>query len=128
MSARIIERGRGPEIEGTRVTVYRIMDYLDGVIPTEEIAAELRISVEQVEAALAYIAAHREEVDREYAKIMERIRLGNPPWVEALRAKSPEELKERLRARGKKDLAHAESAILNAWRATGALLNPPQFP
>ena len=28
MSARIIDRGRGPEIEGTRITVYRIMDYV----------------------------------------------------------------------------------------------------
>ena len=28
MAARIINRGRGPEVAGTRVTVYRIMDFL----------------------------------------------------------------------------------------------------
>jgi len=28
MSAKIIDRGRGPEIEGTRITVYDVMDYL----------------------------------------------------------------------------------------------------
>jgi hypothetical protein len=27
MTARIIDRGRGPEIEGTRITVYDVMDY-----------------------------------------------------------------------------------------------------
>ena len=27
MTARIINRGRGPEVEGTRVTVYRILDF-----------------------------------------------------------------------------------------------------
>jgi uncharacterized protein (DUF433 family) len=28
MGAKIIDRGRGPEIEGTRITVYDVMDYL----------------------------------------------------------------------------------------------------
>ena len=28
MGAQIINRGRGPEIEGTRITVYDVMDYL----------------------------------------------------------------------------------------------------
>jgi hypothetical protein len=28
MGAKIIDRNRGPEIEGTRITVYDVMDYL----------------------------------------------------------------------------------------------------
>lgn len=106
-SVRLIERGRGPEIEGTRITVYRIMDYLDDPIPAPEIAAELELKVEQVELALSYIAQHRDEVDHEYAKIMERIRRGNPAWVEAGCAKSVEELKQRILAHHGKDLSHA---------------------
>ena len=27
MAAKIIDRGRGPEIAGTRITVYHVMDY-----------------------------------------------------------------------------------------------------
>lgn len=99
MSTRIIDRGRGPEIEGTRITVYSIMDYLPHGTPPAQIAADLRLCTEQVQAALDYIAAHRTEVEAEYGKIMERIRNGkNPEWFEAGRAKSPEELKARLSA------------------------------
>jgi hypothetical protein len=42
------------------------------------------------------IAAHRHEVDAEYAKILERVNRGNPSWVEEMMAKSPEELRQRL--------------------------------
>jgi uncharacterized protein (DUF433 family) len=99
MSARIINRGRGPEIEGTRITVYTIMDFEPYNCTAQQIADELQVvSVEQVQAALDYIASHRKEVDAEYAKIMERIKRGNPPWVEELLAKSETELSKRIRA------------------------------
>lgn len=101
MSVQIIERGRGPEIEGTRITVYTVMDYVRAGEPPEKIADYLQLCPEQVEAAIEYIEAHREEVDREYERILERVRKGNPPWVEALLAKSAEELKARIRAREK---------------------------
>src|SRR6185312_1563681 len=57
MSAEIIERGRGPEIKGTRITVYSIMDYLGDGIESSQIAAELRLTVAEVEAAITYIKA-----------------------------------------------------------------------
>ena len=28
LEAKIIDRGRGPELEGTRITVYCVMDYI----------------------------------------------------------------------------------------------------
>jgi uncharacterized protein (DUF433 family) len=96
MSASIIDRGRGPEIEGTRITVYHVMDFLKHGDSAETISRDLRISVQQAEAALDYIAAHRQEIDAEYAKIMERVNRGNPPWVDSMLAKSPEELRQRL--------------------------------
>jgi uncharacterized protein (DUF433 family) len=99
MSVNIIDRGRGPEIEGTRITVYNVMDFLKYGDSAESIARDLQIGIHQVQAALDYIAAQRQEVDAEYAKIMERVNRGNPPWVEAMLAKTPEELRQRLAAR-----------------------------
>lgn len=108
MSARIIDRGRGPEVEGTRVTVYRIMDYVREGSSAERMAAELDLTAEQVQAALAYIAGHRAQVEEEYEKILQRVRQPNPAWVEAGRPASAEELRRRIRARDAKDLTHAD--------------------
>jgi uncharacterized protein (DUF433 family) len=94
----IIDRGRGPEIAGTRITVYRIMDYVPDAIPPEEIAQELGLTVPQVQAALDYIATHRHQVEVEYAKIMARIERGNPLWVEEFLAKAPSKIREHLLA------------------------------
>lgn len=99
MTARIIERGRGPEIEGTRITVYNIMDYTGEMFTPERIGEILDLSVEQVRAARTYIEAHREELEPVYQQMLERERRGNPPWVDALLAGSVEELKRRLALR-----------------------------
>ena len=77
MSAQIIDRGRGPEIEGTRVTVYRIMDFVRDNSPRERIASELRLSMEQVEVALAYIAEHGKS---ETAQIAASVALLDRGW------------------------------------------------
>ena len=109
MAETIHDRGRGPEIVGTRITVYRIMDFVRDNSPPEEIASELRISLAQVQVALDYIGAHREEVEAEYERILARPRK-NPEWVTALMAKSPEELKERILARAAQDAVNADHA------------------
>ena len=88
--------GRGPEIEGTRITVYNIMDYVVNDSPPSELAEAFNLTADEVQAALDYIAANRAEVDAEYAKILERSRNArNPEWVEALSAKSWEEIRQR---------------------------------
>jgi uncharacterized protein (DUF433 family) len=99
MTAQIIDRGRGPELAGTRVTVYRVMDYLREGSPRERIAAELDLTAEQVQAAVTYITAHRAEVEKAYDQILQRVRQANPDWVEASAARSAEELKERILSR-----------------------------
>jgi uncharacterized protein (DUF433 family) len=95
----IVDRGRGPEVAGTRITIYRVMDFLKYNDSAPEIARELGLAEEQVLAALEYIRAHREESDREYAMIMDRVNQPNPPEVEQGRAKTREELRRRIRAR-----------------------------
>ena len=79
----IHDRGRGPEIKGTRITVYAILDYLLVAWSPERIAAMFRLSVPQVEAAIEYIRYHTLEVMRDYVKILERVECGNPPEVQA---------------------------------------------
>ena len=107
MSGKIINRGRGPEIEGTRVTVYRVMDFVRGGTPSESIARELELTEEQVSLALDYIASHQSEVSAEYDKIWQRVHGLNPKWVEAGSARTPEELRQRIRARHSQKPAHA---------------------
>lgn len=95
-SARIINRGRGPEIEGTRITVFDIWDYAKQNWHRDKIAVWLRISSVQVAAALEYIEQHKEEVLAQYERILERNRRGNPPELQAKLDKIHEEFQAML--------------------------------
>ncbi len=106
MAARIIDRGRGPELEGTRVTVYRVMDFVRLGDPPDRIAEELELTGEQVRAALDYIDSHREQVEADYEAILRRVSQPNPDWVEAGSARSWDELRRRIEARTSGEPAH----------------------
>lgn len=107
MTPRIINRGRGPEIEGTRITVYRIMDFVRDDCSVTTIADELELSEAQVHAALDYIAANRSAVETKYDHLLLRLQQANPPHIQAGRAQSLDELKRRVQARCRKDIDHA---------------------
>jgi uncharacterized protein (DUF433 family) len=102
----IIDRGRGPEIVGTRITIYDIMDFLKHGCSVDDIARDLWIEPEKVIAAIDYIESHREQSEREYALILERVSRPNPPEVEQGRAKTREELERRLGAHLERTGAH----------------------
>ncbi len=70
----IVNRGRGPEIAGTRITVFDVMDYLKHGWHRDRIAALFRLSSRDVQAAIDYIASHRHEVEADYQRILERHR------------------------------------------------------
>jgi uncharacterized protein (DUF433 family) len=78
----IIDRGRGPEIAGTRITVFHVLEYQRAGMHRDAIAVSLGLSSDQVEAALDFIREHAREVGREYEKIRKRIERGNPAWIE----------------------------------------------
>jgi uncharacterized protein (DUF433 family) len=80
----IHDRGRGPEIKGTRITVYAILDYLLLAWHPDQIAVQFRLSSDQVRAAIDYINEHTLEVMRNYVRILERAERGNPPEVQAI--------------------------------------------
>jgi uncharacterized protein (DUF433 family) len=70
--SKIINRGRGPEIAGTRITVYDVMDYYKHGWHRDQIAGLFRLSSRDIQAAIDYIEAHKEEVQSEYQKILDR--------------------------------------------------------
>jgi len=117
MHAAITDRGRGPQIAGTRITVYDIMDYLKMGWHHTAIAAWLRLSSYQVQAAIDYISAHREEVEAAYQKMLERDARGNPPEIEAKVAVSRAKLRALLAARHAKHGSQEDNGASNPGRS-----------
>jgi uncharacterized protein (DUF433 family) len=97
MKAEIIDRGRGPEIAGTRITVYTILEYADW--HHTAVASFLNLSSDQVLLARKYIDEHRDEVMADYEKIMARIRKGNPPEIRGKLKESRAKLQKELERR-----------------------------
>jgi uncharacterized protein (DUF433 family) len=80
---KIVDVERNPRIAGTRITVYTIFEYVQAGWRPEDVAFWLRLTRDQVDAAICYIEENQEEVTAQYAKIMERINRGNPPELQA---------------------------------------------
>jgi uncharacterized protein (DUF433 family) len=97
MEAEIHHRGRGPEIKGTRITVYDILDYR-GKHTTDWIANLLSVTTAQVEAAYAYIDEHKDDVMPEYAQMLARDAAGNSPEIRAMLEASRKRTAPKLRA------------------------------
>jgi len=78
----IHERGRGPELLGTRITVYNLLPhFLDADMTEAEIGRFYELTPEQVAAARAYVLNNVETVLAEHLKIEARMAEGNPPDV-----------------------------------------------
>ena len=78
----IHDRGRGPEIVGTRITVYHLLPYfLDPSATEAYICLVTQLTPEQVGAARAYVLNNADTVLAEHLKIEARIAAGNPPSV-----------------------------------------------
>ena len=83
LEAKIIDRGRGPEIAGTRITVYDVLDYHKSGWHRDMIADTLTLTSQQVEVAIRYIQDHLGEVMADYAEMLARDAQGNPPELQA---------------------------------------------
>jgi uncharacterized protein (DUF433 family) len=93
---RIVDRGDGPKIEGTRITVYTVLEDLRNGHSREEIAMTLDLSSRQVQAAIDYIRANEDAVNADFEKIIARIRSGNPPHVQSVLEANRKKLQTRL--------------------------------
>lgn len=78
----IHDRGRGPELIGTRITVYNLLpDFLDPTITESQICRVYELTPEQVAAARAYVLNNADTVIAEHLKIEARMAAGNRPEV-----------------------------------------------
>ena len=68
----IVETNRGPSIAGRRITIYAIMDLLKSKQDSEFIKKYLRLSDEELNAAVEYIEQHKDQVEKHYAEIVRR--------------------------------------------------------
>jgi len=86
----VIRTGRGLTIAGTRVTLYRVMDYLKADWPRKLIRDRLNLTDQQMADTLAYIDQHRQEVETEYQQVLAE--------AEQMRQESEEKRREILGA------------------------------
>jgi len=109
----IVETSRGPCIAGRRITVYLILDHLRSGLGREFIKDHLCLSDAQLDAAIEYIEAHREEVEREYAEIQRRADERREHYEQLYRQRSRFDpnwpLQQRV-ARMRRDLLHSQRA------------------
>ena len=74
--------GCGPEIEGTRITIYNLLPhFLDPDATEASICRRYDLTPEQVAAARAYVLNEPDVVLGKYLQIEARIASGNPPEV-----------------------------------------------
>lgn len=81
MKPAIIDRGRGPEIAGSRITVYDVLAETQAGATPEELARWYQLDIAQIRLALDYIEENREQVLRDYDAIRARHARGNSAEV-----------------------------------------------
>ena len=81
----VVRTERGLTLRGTRITLYSIMDYVHAECPKEEIKYWMALDDEQIDGALAYIHAHRDEVEREYEEVVRMAEESRRYWEELAR-------------------------------------------
>jgi hypothetical protein len=119
----IRDRGRGPEIEGTRITVYHLLPYfLDPKASEEYIGRVHGLTADEVAAARAYVLNNPDTVLAEHLRIEARIAQGNPPHV----IEQAERTRETF-LRFKEWLASRERAE-SREHGTSAVSGPDSFP
>ena len=80
--AAIIRTERGLAIAGTRITLYDIMDYLIAQYPPKFIRTLFDLTDEQINAALSYIEANRNQVEAEYQIVLKQAEEIRHYWEE----------------------------------------------
>ncbi len=136
----IQDRGRGPEIAGTRITVYNLLpSFLDPTVTEAEICAIYGLSLDQVAAARAYVLCHPDTVLAEHLKIEEKMAAGNPPEVrqQAEQARSTFQTFKSWLAESEAAKSEEEEATFEDWAGESpatefgpdeARVRPQRFP
>jgi uncharacterized protein (DUF433 family) len=78
----VVRNQRGLSIQGTRITLYDVMDYVRAGLSPEEIREWLPLSEQQVADAMQYIETHRAEVEAEYHQVLAKAEANRRYWEE----------------------------------------------
>lgn len=78
----VIRNSRGLSINGTRITMYDVMDYVRAGRSPEYIQEILRLTDRQIADVMAYMAEHREEVETEYQQVLQEAEENRHYWEE----------------------------------------------
>jgi len=76
----IVRTGKGLTVAGTRITLYDVLDCDHEGWSPDRIADWLSLTPQEIDAALAYIAAHRAEVEEEYQQAIAEAREERAYW------------------------------------------------
>ena len=105
----VVRTERGLVIAGTKLTIYQLMDSLKADRPTSLIRDLFRLTDEQMDGVLRYIAEHRSEVEDEYQEVLKNAERNRAYWAErnrdrfvAISKQPPSPGKEELHAKLKK--------------------------
>jgi uncharacterized protein (DUF433 family) len=93
MSVAIVQN----RIQGTRITVWDVLHYLETGWSHAEIAEILHLTEEQVAVATRYIEEHKDALMSVHRHIEARKARGNPPTIVAKTAKSRARLQDWLK-------------------------------
>lgn len=120
----IHDRGRGPEIIGTRITLYNLLPHFLDATATESVICRIyELSPEQVAAARAYVLNNPDAVLARHLDIETRMAEGNPPEV-IERAKQTHaaflRFKEQLAKRRQAETQGEEKQTMSASRENGS--------
>ncbi|PKO23519.1 MAG: DUF433 domain-containing protein [Chloroflexi bacterium HGW-Chloroflexi-1] len=81
-SPTVVRTERGLTIAGTRITLYDVMDYVVDGWPPKLIRDRLELSERQIADVMAYIEAHRAEVEAEYRAVLQDAEENRQYWEE----------------------------------------------
>ncbi len=124
----IHDRGRGPELVGTRITVYDLLVHFLEPDDTEAYICKLYdLTPEQVAAARAYVLNNPEPVLARHLEIEARNAAGNPPELIEQAKKTHETFVKFKQWIAERDKARAEEAAAES-ASTGAGEGAPPFP
>lgn len=76
----VVRTSRGLSIAGTRITLYDILDYLHAGWTPRLAQQWLDLTEAQMEDAMKYLEAHRQEVESEYQEILKRSEENREYW------------------------------------------------
>ncbi len=108
----VVRTSRGLSIAGTRITLYDILDYLKAGWTPHLAQHWLDITEAQMDDAVKYLEAHRQEVESEYQEILKRAEENREYWKARER--------EHLAKRRNKSLTPEQIALrekFETWRS-----------